>query len=275
MNTVSRSLLAAIGIAAFAQIASAQDHGHLNVGALGTNQGDQLFFANGADFSTDSRYIKTLTFTNAGQYAGYFQQNITLTVLPATLDRSGPDPDAPALGSYIFAQIAAVEGPSGGAFQFWEKNAVVPTISVPSGGTSTNFFVLSENADAPDSDPFGHIHNRRFTATKPGIYTVSFRAFDLSTNGANGGPIHTPSDILKMYFQAGINITSVTRNSGSADVTIGTAAKQTFYLESNNDLSSTNWLTIGSVAGNDSLQTITDFSATNAIGFYRVRVTTP
>ena len=60
------SLLVIINFAALAQ-----DHGHLNVGAVGTNQTDQLAFENAQIFDTSSDYVKTLTYASSGAYAGY------------------------------------------------------------------------------------------------------------------------------------------------------------------------------------------------------------
>lgn len=71
------------------------------------------------------------------------------------------------------------------------------------GDISGQLFPLSESDGSPESDPYGHIHGRRFTATKPGVYTAWFRAFDTSVNGANGGPIHAPSEALPIRFLAG------------------------------------------------------------------------
>src|ERR1051325_4861751 len=79
----------------------AADHGHLNAGAVGIKQNDKLIFDNAAEFAASSGYIKTLTFTNGGTYAGYFQGNITLTALAQTPGHAGPVPNAPALGSFI------------------------------------------------------------------------------------------------------------------------------------------------------------------------------
>src|SRR5262249_1238865 len=135
-------LYAALGIAASSLAA---DHGHLNVGAVGTAQNDPLDFDNGDLFTTDSGYVFTLIYTNGGTYAGYFQGNITLTVLAATPAHAGPVPGAPALGSWIFAQIVSVDGPPGGAFAFWESGATTPTISLASGNTGTNLYRLSES----------------------------------------------------------------------------------------------------------------------------------
>jgi hypothetical protein len=273
---MSRNLYALVttGILLGAQFVSAQDHGHLNVGATGTDQNTKLIFQNGSAFATDHRYIKTLTFTNAGRYAGYYQQNITLTVLPATDAFGGPDPQAPAAGSHIFAQIVSAEGPQGGAFNFWEAGAVGPTITIEAGTTDTNVFKLSQGDGSPGLDPFGHIHQRRFTATKPGIYTIGFRALDLSTNGTAGGPIHLPSDVLKIYFQAGVNIASIKRAESANAITFGAPLNLTLHLEGNTNLSTSNWTQIDSIAGTDLLETLVD-TDTGTQKFYRIRAETP
>ena len=88
-------------------------HGHLNAGTVGTNQNDRLLWAHGADFVDTSAYVKTLTYTNGGRYAGYFQGGITPTALPATAAHAGPDPAAPALGSFIRLGLTCLEGPEG------------------------------------------------------------------------------------------------------------------------------------------------------------------
>src|SRR5262245_42533351 len=193
---LKHTLAPALALILGASPVAAQDHGHLRIAANSTNQGAQLYFYNGADFASTSRYVKTLVFTNAGRYANYFQQNITFTVQAATSAYGGPEPDAPAFGSYMRARIFSVAGPEGGVFAFWESGATTPTISLGSGQTGTNSYNVTQTDGSPSADPFGHIHGRRFTATKPGIYTVAFQAFDASTNGAQGGPIHTPSEII-------------------------------------------------------------------------------
>jgi len=264
------SLLAVLTLTLVAESAVAQDHGHLNIGATGTNQNDQLIFDNGNIFETGYGYIKTLTFTNAFRYAGYYQGNITLTGLAATSAHLGPVTNAAALGSQLFVQLASVDGPPGGEFAFWESGAISPTVSLACGTTGTNMWRVSENDGSPGSDPYGHFHGRRFTATKPGIYTVGFRAFDLSSNGTGSGPIHSPSDVLKVHFQAGINIASVTRTGSVAAVTFGGMANLDFTLQCSTNLSATNWFDVDSTPGADALQTITDVEATNAMRAYRV-----
>lgn len=254
--------------------AFAQDHGHFYVGATGTNQNDQLIITNAADFATNSGYVKTLTYTNAGRYAGYYQGNITFEALPAKNALGDPVEGSAALGSWIYAQITSVEGPAGGVISFWEAGANVPTINIPCGTTSSNAWVISNNNGVPETDPFGHIHGRRFTATKPGIYIVSFKASDRSINGAGDGPIHTDSEILKVYFQADFNIASVTRTDDVNTVTFGGLVSRTFHLESNSDLSNTNWTSVGSIPGDDYFLSLNETNASST-RFYRLRVTSP
>src|SRR5688572_29565169 len=140
MKSSAHSFIAAIGVAAAASNAFGQSHGHLNIGAVGTHQGDPLTFDNGAIFQTNTGYILTLNYTNGGTYAGYYQGNVTLTGLAATPAHGGPVPNAAAPGSQIHAQVVSLDGPPGGAFGFWEAGAAQPTIVLASGTTGTNTF---------------------------------------------------------------------------------------------------------------------------------------
>src|SRR5688572_31312794 len=92
-------------------------HGHLEVGARGWNQNDALVFDNGSVFVDSNGYIKTLVFTNAGRFAGYYEGNITLTALSSTLAANSPAP-----GSFIQFALSNISGPPGGAFSFWDAN---------------------------------------------------------------------------------------------------------------------------------------------------------
>ncbi|MBL9139855.1 MAG: hypothetical protein JNK85_28550 [Verrucomicrobiales bacterium] len=183
-------------------------HGHLNAGALGQNQGDRLNFANGDLFAASSGYVKELPLAASGTYAGYYEGGITLTALPTTVANGGPTAGASAPGSFIMVGVESVNGPSGGAFGIWEEGATSPTfeygvgydVTVPSSLMSLSDASLG--AGSPGADPYGHLHGRRFTATEPGDYTVGFKLFDVSANGLNGGPIHTPSETLLVTFRA-------------------------------------------------------------------------
>jgi hypothetical protein len=180
-------------------------HGHLNAGAFGTNQNDQLYCVNGASVATNSGFVRTLDYSNSGTYAGTFNGNITFTALPGTTNNGGPAFGHAALGSFLVAEIVSVDGPAGGVFSFWDSAETSPTHNVPVGTTGGSFqWDLSDSglgAGQPDGDPFGHIHGRRFSVNADGRYTVGFRALDTSLNGAGSGPIHLASDPIYIYFQ--------------------------------------------------------------------------
>jgi len=252
----------------------AQDpHGHLHIGAAGINQNDALIFSDGAFFSVATNYVKTLVFTNGGRYANLYNGNITFTGLAATEPRGGPEDFAAALGSQLHAQLVSVDGPSGGEFAFWENGANTPTIRLASGMTGTNTFLVSENDGSPGSDPYGHFHGRRFTASKPGIYTVGFRAFDFSTNGVDGGPIHQPSGVVKIYFQAGVNIKNVAPAGTHSRVTYSAPAGKSWVLESSTSIApNAIWTSISSTnTGDDYFHEVTDNSPVTGNRFYRLR----
>jgi hypothetical protein len=85
----------------------------------------------------------------------------------------------------------------------------------------------------------------------------------------------TPSDPIKVYFQAGINIASIVRTNSTNLITFGSVLNSTFYLEANDDLGTKEWLPLGSVPGNDLLQSLSDTAApAHGERFYRIRVTT-
>jgi len=266
--------------AAFALVASAQaqDHGHLYISATSQQAGAQLYFDNGAIFDLASGYVKTLHLnTNpASRYVGRYDGNITVTPRATNILR-GADygPNAAAPGSVIYFQIMNVTGPAGGAFEFWEPTNSFPAFSVPVGGGATNKVKVTEANGAPNDDPYGHIHGRRFTATKPGLYTITFGAFDISTNGPSAGPNHTPSAPITLAFQAGFAIASIVRSNNIATVRFGTAATHDFTLQANPSLGGppNGWVNISpKLRGTDYFQSVPDIFATNEIKFYRVLV---
>ena len=123
-------------------------HEHLNTGATGQHQGDQLIFANGEEFSAASGTVIQMTPAADGSYGGQYAAEITFTVLAATSDFGGPVPGAPALGSYIQARIESVQGPAGGTFSFWNEGETIPGISMPSGTTIPSaLWALSDEED--------------------------------------------------------------------------------------------------------------------------------
>jgi hypothetical protein len=263
-------LLSSILLSALTTAVSAQDHGHLNVGA----SGDKLTWDNGADYFPP--YVKTLLFTSSGTFSNLYNGNITLTSLHSTNAFGEIDPSAPKLGSYIVAEIDSVQGPLGGEFAFWETNSIAsPAVSIPTGTTDSTFrFALSEaalGAGSPGGDAFGHIHGRRFTVSKPGLYSVGFRAYDLSANGPNGGPIESPSDILHFYFQGGVSITHLEPDVDHAHVTFGAMGGYSWQVQTTTNLSNPQWENVSDpVLGKDQLIEIEDDHAVTGNRFYRV-----
>jgi hypothetical protein len=274
-----RKLLLGSALVALASGAWAQDHGHLYIDAYSTNAGSQLYFGNGNLFNPTSGFVKTLFFTNAGRFAGKYWGNVTTLTGRSHNEDAHPGDygtNAAAPGSLLFFQIAHVQGPAGGAFEFWENGATTPTVTVPSGTGATNLIrVTDQGGGKPGDDPWGHIHGRRFTVTKPGVYHVSLRAWDLSTNGPARGPIHTPSDLLTIAVQGGANIASFTRTNGVPTLRFGTYASHWFLVQvSTNLVDTNNWSTISTNRGVDNFATVHDLAGTHRHAFYRLLVRT-
>jgi hypothetical protein len=268
--------LAMIGIVANPLPSHAQ-HAHLNAGATSTNLGSSLLWVNGADFIVTSGYVKTLDYTNGGRFAGYYQGGITPTALPATALNAGPDPAAAALGAFLQFSISSLEGPPGGSFGFWESGSTNPTLALSPGQVSTNLWPLTEGDGAPGSDPYGHIHGRRFTATKPGLYKIALRVFETSTNGIAGEPIHTPSSDLPIWFQAGVNVITVEPDfeEGHVRVRFAATAGFTWQLEASQALDAQDgWQTVDApITGNDLIVEIVHQQPPGERRFYRIKGT--
>lgn len=254
----------------------AQGHGHLNIGALGVNQDDPLAFINGADFATDTSYVKTLIHTNGGRFAGYFHGNYTLTALPASAEHAGPDPAAPALGAFIRFRITCLEAPPDGQFGFWDSDSVSPSETLSAGQTGTNLWAVSESDGSPGSDPYGHIHGRRFSATKPGTYKVALQAFDTSTNGPNGGPMHSPSAWLVVTFQAGV-LVSIEPDGNQTRIRYVAPVGSVWQLENSSSLGTdAAWSPKGEpVIGDDYRVFLTEANGAEGPRFYRLRRIAP
>ena len=274
-----------LGVVAWLSTASLSAQ-HLNTGALGTNQESQLVFANAADFVNTSGYVGKCVYTNGGTYAGYYQFGLSPTALPATVANGGPVLNAPAVGSFIQMRIESVSGPEGGAFALWEQGATSATVSVIAGSiTPSAMFSLSDRftgAGAAGGDPFGHIHGRRFTLSKAGNYTVGLKVFDTSTNGAAQGPIHTPSDILKVNLATSVALSMkrLQRTNGSTWVTFHQGGITNVLVEAGTDFDSNAWSVIaGPFAsapfGSNSTTTIIDTNAEANFRFYRLRGIAP
>jgi len=275
-----RHCFAVLALAGFCIWPSATEaqHIHVNAGATNITQDAQLYFPNGSIYNTNAGYDVYLSFTNSGAFANLYQgAGVTFTALASTPDNGGPAFGHAADGAFLQLQFVSMSGPPGGVFGVWMQDEADPssnyslfTLPVRT-SNGTNLLALSESDGSPGSDPYGHIHGRTFTATKPGLYTLGCRILDTSTNGLGGGPIHTPSALYYFYFQAGPTISSWAMNSNSFGVTFGTAVGKTYYVESTPNLAAANWTTFaGPFTGNNYLQTAATNSAAPSL-FFRLR----
>jgi hypothetical protein len=251
---------------------------HIFAGALGTNQNDKLFFSNGAAFdsSQSSFFFPQILRTN-GLNAGYYRGDaLTFSALAGTIPNGGPIAGHAAFGSRLAVQVVSVAGPPGGSFAFWEGDGESDlgaiTFSVPAGTTNgTNYLVISENEGQPGADPYGHIHGREFTASLPGTYFVGFRVIDLSTNGAGGGPIQSPSDVLPVKFQAGLRIETIQTFTNRVTISFRSPPAISNLLEAITSPGSGGWLPVaGPLRGNNNLQFLTETNAPFGKRFYRL-----
>jgi len=245
---------------------------------MSTEQGATLYFENGDLYDINGAYDFYLAFTNSGSFSNLYQgAGVTFTALASTPDNGGPAPGHAADGAFLQLQFVSLSGPAGGEFDVWMQEEGDPNtndrlFTLAVGTTNgTNLIALSESDGSPGVDPYGHIHGRTFTATKPGLYTLGCRVVDTSTNGTGGGPIHKPSVLYSFYFQAGSTISSWAKNADPFSLTFGTFAGQTCFVESTPDLSAPKWTTFaGPFTGDNHLLTVVTNSAASQL-FFRLR----
>jgi hypothetical protein len=252
---------------------------HIYAGASGTNQNDRLAFTVASLFDTNSGFKFPMVLRTNGLNAGYYRGDVlTFTALPATDLGTGQLLGRALLGSRLAVQLVAAQGPPGGEVGFWEGDGENPgnqvTFSVPVGTTDGNqSFVISESDGAPGADPYGHIHGRAFTTTLPGLYTVGFQLIDTSTNGVNGGPLHSPSPVLWIYFQAGPAIDSLGSTESGIRVWFRSAPGVSNVLEAAAAPTSAKWVQVaGPLRGNSALQSLSDPEEVSGARFYRLRL---
>ena len=174
------------------------------------------------------------------------------------------------------AEIVSVDGPAGGEFGFWDRTSTTaPTHSIPAGTENGEFqFEISDaelGAGRPGADAFGHIHGRRFTATRAGLYTVGFRAIDTSTNGDANGAIHSPSEVLYIQFQAGVNIIGFEIIEDANVVTAALPGNFIWQLETKDSMNDALWKAVNApVLGHDQIVEMHDPFPGHPNRFYRL-----
>jgi len=255
---------------------------HIYAGATGTNQNDQLYFSNGAAFeATQTNYSFPQILRTNGLNKGYYRGDVlTFSALPATIGNGGPigpNPGHAAFGAELAVQVVSVQGPAGGSFAFWEGDGESDlgaiTFSVPVGTTNgVASLIISENNGVPGTDPYGHIHGREFTCSAPGTFIVGFRVVDVSTNGLGGGPIHVPSDVLLVRFQAGLRIEDIRIMTNRVAVAFRSPPAISNVLEATDSVAAGNWQPVtGPLRGNNNLQSLSETNVAGMNRYYRLR----
>jgi len=125
--------------------------------------------------------------------------------------------------AYVRVDILAVSGATGGTISFWEDGASSPTHTRPvgwsSGGADNPSFIVSE-----DNTGYGHRHGRAFTASKAGVYHVTFRMVDTLGNCTSSDPfvVHftviDPPQLAISKIGSDIKLTFTGRDGLSYDV---------------------------------------------------------
>lgn len=279
--------------------AAAHAHQHFAAGIIDSNEngmadaGESLCFAEGNPEAT----VFHLLARPVGQRCGghYMLSEAARTLFPAdsfsiiALSDGQYETAAPnhaATGSWIWAEIVSVSGPSGAIFGFWEENSNAITRALPANqATGSPRFVISEGGDNAGEDPLGHIHGRAWTANAPGDYIVGIRLLDLSTSGPGGGPWHQPSRIYQFRFSAGPSFQPELKRNASGSVTLtwqsrmgiwqeGGQAGISFRIMRSTSLAADDWQHIGTVNGSTAdTVTFTDSNAPPALAFYRLGYT--
>lgn len=275
-----------LAICWMASPAAVAQHAHIYAGAVGKTPGAPLWFQNGHLWDTNSYggYAQSpacIYFEDNGPtvYPGLYQTVTTFSALPATIFKGGPSPNAASLGTFIELKFDSLQGPTGGALTVWNEmddpDHPSAILTIPAGTTNgTNRINLSEGDPFdPSTDPYGHIHGRRFTLSKPGLYTLGLQLVDTSNNGPNGGPIQSPSVVTYFYLQAGLSLSNYSRSNHVAVARFGLAGLKDYVFEASSALPGTNWVTVQSIAGTShgELRWVQDTNATSLNRFYRIR----
>ncbi len=211
------------------------------------------------------------------------------SLIALSSDPDFPEPGHAHAGTLISCEILLVAGPTGGKFGFWDAAQAyysdTPTFSLPVNQPTGNpRFVISEGPDVVDGDPYGHIHDRAWTADKPGDYFLTIRFIDVSTNRPGGQPWHTPSENYVYHFKAGPEFKVTGRKvvgsgflltwpsqMGISDTAYPSETGMIFKILRSTSLAPDSWTPIGEVIGTATATvSFTDSSPPPARAFYRL-----
>lgn len=276
-------------------------HDHMPAAATASTPGATLVYAPTAeDFTTNGGWVFGLNVgTTMDAYFGYYwTDDSVFSALAATPDNGGPEPGHAAPGAFIQIKLLSVEGPAGASFGFWETfgqgtdgegidgTNLTWSVSVPY-TNGTKLIPVSESDGSPGSDPYGHIHGRVYTSTKPGYYKATWQFVDTSTNGPGGGPVDLPSAPFSTQYQADLTIDSISVTTNGLSLLVAAPSflpddagpgtqPATYTLQSSLALGpKADWQALGdAITGDDRMHTIVAPFA-NAAQFFRVSATYP
>lgn len=241
------------------------------LGASAPREGAALSLLNASDVTADSGLSLNLRATETGRY----ERRVTMHSVPATAENGGPADQHAGLGACVQFELVSLKGPNGSSLAFKTTNggATVASINAGEQGRAVRIRVTAHEG-LQDADPYGRLDGCSIVADTPGLYYLEFRLVDTSTNGTGGLPIHAPSNLYRMCFQAGLAIGALQIQSGHAVTRFGGAQGRVFYLERATAFGDdTRWETVaGPLAGGDRLLELEDPEPIASNAFYRLRV---
>ena len=231
-------------------------HDHVEVG-LSSSSGTQL--------AMDGPAYQLATYIPSQEVFSFYRPSVSIGAhfaeLTFTTETNAIDP---ANGANPRIEVVSVIGPQNATFSFWEVGSTTPTWTRATGWNSSQSsapsFLVIQNGD-------NHLHGRAFSADKPGLYQVTFRAVDESGN-------YSTSANLTITFNAQqppqLSISVV---SGNTTLSFTSRNGLTYDLQVCTDLASGVWTNVTPhtrLNGDGSVITMIDAMAGRAKAFYRL-----
>jgi hypothetical protein len=170
----------------------------------------------------------------------------------------------PAAGADPRIEVVSVIGPQNATFSFWEVGSTTPTWTRATGWNSSQSsapsFPVIQNGD-------NHLHGRAFSADKPGLYQVTFRAVD------GNGTYSTSANLTITFNAQQPPQLSIGVASGNTTLSFTSCDGLTYDLQVCTDLVSGVWTNVTPhtrLNGDGSVITMIDTMAGRAKAFYRL-----
>ena len=241
----------------FLAAASVSDaHDHVEVG-LSSSSGTQL--------AMDGPAYQLATYIPSQEVFSFYRPSVSIgahfTELTFTTETNAIYPTD---GANPRIEVISVIGPQNATFSFWEVGSITPTWTRSTGWNSSQSlapsFLVVQGGDT-------HLHGRAFSADKPGLYQVTFRAVD-------GNGIYSPSADQTITFNAQQPPQlSISAASGNTTLMFTSRNDLTYDLQVCTDLASGVWTNVTPYTrlnGNGSVITMIDAMDGRVKAFYRL-----